>query len=725
MISPRLSGLVLEELERVRASEQFAQAPVLEGFLTFVVTETLEGRPVKESNIAAAVFKRGSDFNPKTDPIVRVNARLVRAKLAEYYGGPGRLTPLRIEIPVGRYSPDFLEPSVAEPAQPPEPVQPPPEPPPPRRKRLLAGALALASLGAAGGVIATRRGIGPAPGPDGMRALTMDIGESSDPSWSANGRWMAYSSNRAGQSRDIWIEDRSQPDSALRLTDHPAHELTPDVHPDGSEVVYRSHRDGGGIYAVKTTGGAERLLAPGGFGPRYSPDGARLAYVASDGDKMAAHVLDLGSGRTHRVAPRVSSVLCPTWLPSGRSILYHGFDPIARRADWLLSPVDFDGPPDQWPVTPSGAADMGPPRGLFVKNQTCPDTVLEDQIIFSSWGQLWSIPFQGNRAGTSPRSLATGPGLASVRARRDADGRLALLFYAARGEGHFWSLPLDPETHQAKGPLTRVSTTLEIRGGLNGTRPALSLDGRWLYYQTHAGRGVDIVRQDLNRPEPPVRVVDTAAYESDVMAGQGEFFAYERSVDKTCLFYVKEPESPERLVCRDCGYPHSMAATAGTLLFLVDGKFHTVDPRSGQKRILPGNYRGTVYGALSPDGQWAALGVNRSGGGMQGIVLNTTTPSAQPMQITTEPYNLNLAWTADGNGLFFLSQSDGRRCLYLQRLHPATKQPAGPLEAVHHFHDAIGPYPWNGAWMAAARGRLIMNLGQNRANVWTLRVPDK
>jgi hypothetical protein len=100
---------VMTQLARVLASPVFAPAPRLCRFLEYVVEETLAGRnaSVKEYTIGSIVFGRGVEFNPRTDPIVRVQARNLRARLERYYAGPGVDDPVRIELPKGTYVPVF------------------------------------------------------------------------------------------------------------------------------------------------------------------------------------------------------------------------------------------------------------------------------------------------------------------------------------------------------------------------------------------------------------------------------------------------------------------------------------------------------------------------------------------------------------------------------------------------------------------------------------------
>ena len=100
---------VREHLERVLASTTFQQADRLKRFLRFIVEETLEGRgnELKEYVVAVRVFEKEDSFDPRTDPLVRVQARRLRARLSQYYRDVDQQAPLVIDLPKGRYTPTF------------------------------------------------------------------------------------------------------------------------------------------------------------------------------------------------------------------------------------------------------------------------------------------------------------------------------------------------------------------------------------------------------------------------------------------------------------------------------------------------------------------------------------------------------------------------------------------------------------------------------------------
>ena len=81
-----------EQLERILASATFQQVDRLKRFLSFIVTEALAGRgdQLKEYVIGVQVFGKESSFDPRADPIVRVQARRLRTRLMRYYREEGR-----------------------------------------------------------------------------------------------------------------------------------------------------------------------------------------------------------------------------------------------------------------------------------------------------------------------------------------------------------------------------------------------------------------------------------------------------------------------------------------------------------------------------------------------------------------------------------------------------------------------------------------------------------
>lgn len=100
---------VLEQMEKILRSKGFASSGRLSRFMRFTIGEALDGRAsgLKEYVVGVQVFDRKPSYDPRTEPIVRVEARRLRSKLAKYYSGEGAADPVRIEYPLGSYTPVF------------------------------------------------------------------------------------------------------------------------------------------------------------------------------------------------------------------------------------------------------------------------------------------------------------------------------------------------------------------------------------------------------------------------------------------------------------------------------------------------------------------------------------------------------------------------------------------------------------------------------------------
>src|SRR6202167_1230667 len=106
VIDPQAIG---QQLDRITSSDEFRKCPQLLRFLRFAVKEALSRRNggSKERLIGMEVFGRSADYDAGVDPVVRVEARRLRRKLAQYYTDAGREDPIEICLPKGGYLPTF------------------------------------------------------------------------------------------------------------------------------------------------------------------------------------------------------------------------------------------------------------------------------------------------------------------------------------------------------------------------------------------------------------------------------------------------------------------------------------------------------------------------------------------------------------------------------------------------------------------------------------------
>src|SRR5438552_3884911 len=97
-------------LSELFGSAQFRSSRRCQDLLSFLVEKALQGRQdiLKERVIGVEVFNRPTDYNPASDPIVRVSVAEVRKRLAQYYQeSPAGPRKPRIRIATGHYVPEF------------------------------------------------------------------------------------------------------------------------------------------------------------------------------------------------------------------------------------------------------------------------------------------------------------------------------------------------------------------------------------------------------------------------------------------------------------------------------------------------------------------------------------------------------------------------------------------------------------------------------------------
>ncbi len=98
-----------DQVQRIVTSKTFQSAPTLQQLFRFLASRALEAHAdeIKEYTIGVEALGRKPDFDPKTDPIVRVQVYRLRQKLKEYYELEGSRDSILVEIPKGHYLPKF------------------------------------------------------------------------------------------------------------------------------------------------------------------------------------------------------------------------------------------------------------------------------------------------------------------------------------------------------------------------------------------------------------------------------------------------------------------------------------------------------------------------------------------------------------------------------------------------------------------------------------------
>jgi hypothetical protein len=96
-------------VKRIQSGAGLSGSPTLRQLLEHTVELTLNGHAaeIKESTLAIEVFGRKTSFDPRSDPIVRVQARKLRDRLGAWYETDGAQDDVVIEYVRGSYVPRF------------------------------------------------------------------------------------------------------------------------------------------------------------------------------------------------------------------------------------------------------------------------------------------------------------------------------------------------------------------------------------------------------------------------------------------------------------------------------------------------------------------------------------------------------------------------------------------------------------------------------------------
>ena len=171
-----------------------------------------------------------------------------------------------------------------------------------------------------------------------LRRLTELPGLESQPDLSPDGRQLVYSSAASGN-LDVFLM-RTDGGRAINITASSyADDEQAAFSPDGERLVFRSSRDGGGLFLMGATGESVRRLTDGGFDPAWSPDGKRIAYWANTSGQRDLWTVGVEGGEPAAVTADLATDWSPEWSPDGRW-LYFASD---RAGGMNLFRVAIDG----------------------------------------------------------------------------------------------------------------------------------------------------------------------------------------------------------------------------------------------------------------------------------------------------------------------------------------------------------------------------------------------
>jgi serine/threonine protein kinase len=370
-----------------------------------------------------------------------------------------------------------------------------------------------------------------------LSRLTYEPGLQSEPTWSPDGRFIAYSSDRSGNS-DIWIKPIGEGDP-IQVTKSPAHDWQPDWSHDGQHIVFRSERDGGGLYVVPAFGGNERKISSFGYRPRWSPDGSRILFFSADTRNSVVppkvYVVGLDGSPPREVLSEILTEFSGRaeidWHPDSQRLSIWG--------DHKQQGLVF------WTVPVAG--------GSLVKSEISPDVDKQRHelgvdlfdfrwspsgrtLYFEGVSQgvrnLWKVEVEPQtlRWIAGPERLTTGAGLDTDVALSSDGKRLAFVTRTERTRA--WSQPFNAASGQLTGTAQPI-TSAEA----NAVACDLTRDGKKLVFTAErAGKYELRVKSFEDGSETVLLVSDKFPLFSPVWSRDGSRIVYGRD----------RPPSPER-----------------------------------------------------------------------------------------------------------------------------------------------------------------------------------
>jgi Tol biopolymer transport system component len=333
------------------------------------------------------------------------------------------------------------------------------------------------------------------------------------PNFAPDGKSVIYAGDASGN-RDIYLQ-RTGGANPLNLTpDSLLEDTQPAFSPDGERIIFRSARDGGGIFVMGATGESVRRVADFGFNPVWSPDGRHI-LVATDNvqapdnrgvipSQLWRVEVDTGARRLITEGDAVQ----PSWSPHNHRIAY-----------WSLS--KGGGQRDIWTITVDG--------GAAIK-------VTDDAAV--DWNPVWSpdgkhLYFISDRSGSMNLwrvSLDEQTGASARRARTRHHAvvlqpthqllrrRAAYGIHTGRERSQHPPSRFHPTTGRIEGEFTQVTS-----GAKHVVTPSLSPDGKWFAYSSQGEKQEDIfivnrdgtlarhVTNDTSQRPQPARLTLTAS----------------------------------------------------------------------------------------------------------------------------------------------------------------------------------------------------------------------
>jgi len=498
--------------------------------------------------------------------------------------------------------------------------------------------------------------------PPRVRALTYS-GNSGMPSVSADGRTMAFMSNRDGRAR-IWLKQMAGGEAPLTE----GQDIYPDLSPDGAAVAFMRFPKPGSpptVFRRQVVGGKARPLVEFGGGPAWSPDGEEIAFLRRFPDGSSA-VLVVGADggepvELHRNELILASV---SWSSDGRLAGPLMTTRTGRTGKILI--LDRDS--GETTVVTIGAPeevvcafDWGPDGDLVIV--TASDTRAAPGLL-----QTYDLESGARRA------------IAWLENGSEV-GQLDVI-----GDSIVFDLVFEHQTLTETSP-TGASRPLTT-GPTFDRQPVLSPDGELILFSSHRGGAMDLWLQERTSGTLTQITFDSASDLDPAFTADGAGILWSSDRDEAGIqeIWTMELDGTRARQLSNDGSNAENPSTwpGGDWIFYATSN---VDHPGIWKMRTDGSEATPIEGVetgtipeVSPDGRWVAYvdvdlirGVNhirvmeRESGKLTNFAIAVPAPRRGPGVGSLG----RSRWSADSSTLYFLGQNEaGDNGLSRQRFHP-------------------------------------------------------
>jgi eukaryotic-like serine/threonine-protein kinase len=599
--------------------------------------------------------------------------------------------------------------------------------PAPRRSWMPIGAAALIAAAVTGVAIWQARPSESSPELWGVRRLTADAGASMFPSISHDGKLVAYVSDRAGvDSMDLWVQQIEGGD-AVQLTRDLGYCQDPAFSPDGGRIVLRCGSEPDSIYVVPTFGGLPKKIAEGAW-PKFSPDGSRIAYVgpvSGDAGSRSLWIISADGTAPKEIKTGKGMFNGPVWRPDGKGLLFIGFSDPDRAPDdrdWYFVPADGGA------LVPTGAV-ARLRAGRFGFNTAL--SVTSNGVLFHNGDfdstNIYRMPFDAAFQNVSgdPIPVIVGAGF-NFTPTASQDGRRITFAIAKDVSTNIWRAPVDSTTGKVAGAPVRITSGLNPSFG-----PSPSRDGKRLAYLGGPSKTPEVRIRDI-AGGTDVRLAEAKPWSFVVLSPDGSTVAFHSDHrDNSPIYAVPSAGGVPKKICTSCGRPVEWLPDRTKLLFDSGGpqrrEIYLLDVATGQsKPLLQHADRPLSMPRLSPDGRSLLFTLQRPAGARR-LYLAPFSGELVPekewtLLVDGSNYERQPFWAPSGDLIYFLSERDGFRCIWAQRVDSAARQAIGAPFAAQHMHQtrySLEPIPDVAAiGLSVAGGQMFYASFELQSNIW-------